>query len=167
MACKWHKQVHGSTLSRRAGRKWQTRLLQTITHALTVRFCLQKHGATVVAKALCAQLPSQPGKKNKWLGKRKKKIKNAWRAGAKHCFGGQTVFGCSSHMDTRHPHQHPQHLSWVSLQLMQGSQPPSPCPALTCWGCVKSSEKTNCLTLPTFIQAREGSKGEGDKHLVE
>lgn len=101
-------------------------------------------------------ISSQPGKKNKW------RVFGELEKGPLRGPGDNTR---GLHLDaTHHSRQHPQHLSWV--QFMQGSQPPSHCPAPTCWGCVKSSEKMSCLTLPTFTRARESREGEGNKHLV-
>lgn len=152
-ACERHKQVQGSTLSQRTGCKWWTRLLQTITQALTVRLCSQKHGATAVAKALCAQPPSQLGKKNKWhvLGE----------------LGYSTALGpecAEAQLTPTTPPQHPQHPPRVPLQLMQGLQPPSHCPSLSCWGHANSSGE-DTAHLHEGKRERRGRGGQAPQGL--
>lgn len=123
-----------------------------ITHASTVGLCLQKHFAH--------------NRLHSWGRKIDGLCLESW--GTELLWGpGDNTQGL--HLGaTHHPHQH---LSWVPLQVTQGSQPPShclaPCPALTCWGHMKSSEKRSCLVLPTLTWARESSEGEGDKRLVD
>lgn len=112
--------MQGLTLSRHAGRKRRTRLLQTITHALAIRSCLQKHGATVVAKALCTQLASQLGRKNKW------------------CVLGEPGQSTASGPDS------------VWVQLTHGDPPSLPAPSAPILGLSAThTGLTDALTLPS------------------